>query len=132
MVRFLIRIAIFVVSSVLGLLVASWVLDGFNIHASGFIVAVLVFTVVQAVITPFVATMAKRYASAFLGGVGLIATALALYVAQLFPDGLSLSGVVTWVLGTLVVWLVSALGTFLLPFWWLREKRRARTAAPDA
>lgn len=132
MIRFLIRIAIFVVSSVLGLLVASWVLDGFNIHASGFIVAVLVFTVVQAVITPFVATMAKRYASAFLGGVGLIATALALYVAQLFPDGLSLSGVVTWVLGTLVVWLVSALGTFLLPFWWLREKRRARTAAPDA
>lgn len=132
MIRFLIRIAIFVVSSVLGLLVASWILDGFNIHASGFIVAVLVFTVVQAVITPFVATMAKRYASAFLGGVGLIATALALYVAQLFPEGLSLSGVVTWVLGTLVVWLVSALGTFLLPFWWLREKRRARTAAPDA
>ncbi|MGL3807897.1 phage holin family protein [Paeniglutamicibacter sp. R2-26] len=128
----MIRIAIFVVSSVLGLLVASWILDGFNIHVSGFIVAVLVFTVVQAVITPFVATMAKRYASAFLGGVGLIATALALYVAQLFPGGLSLSGVGTWVLGTLVVWLVSALGTFLLPFWWLREKRRARTAAPDA
>ncbi|MFJ6416581.1 phage holin family protein [Paeniglutamicibacter sp. NPDC091659] len=132
MIRFLIRLAIFVVSSALGLLVTSWILDGFTIHASGFIVAVLVFTVVQSVIAPFVATMARRYASAFLGGVGLIATALALFIAQLFPGGLTLSGVSTWVLGTLLVWLISALGTFLLPFWWLREKRRSRTASPEA
>lgn len=128
MIRFLIRLVIFIVSSALGLLVASSILDDFNVHASGFVVVVLVFTVVQSVTAPFVATMAKRYASAFLGGVGLLATALALFIAQLFPDGLEISGVSTWVLGTLVVWLVSALGTFLLPFWWLRNRRQGRTA----
>ena len=132
MIRFLIRLAIFIVSSALGLLVTSWILDGFNIHASGFIVAVLVFTVVQSVITPFVATMARKYASAFLGGVGLLATGLALFIAQLFPGGLEISGVSTWVLGALLVWLVSALATFLLPMWWLREQRNARAAAAGA
>lgn len=128
MIRFLIRIAIFIVSAALGLLVTSWILDGFTIHASGFTVAVLLFAVVQSVITPFVATMAKKYASAFLGGVGLLATALALFIAQLFPGGLVITGAGTWVLGALLVWLVSALGTFLLPMWWLREKRNARAA----
>ncbi|WP_353616690.1 hypothetical protein [Arthrobacter sp. AQ5-05] len=107
----------------------SWILDGFNIQVSGFVVAVLVFTVAQSVITPFVATMAKRYASVFLGGVGLLATALALFTAQLFPGGLHITGVSTWVLGTLLVRLASAPGTFLLPFWWLREKRNQRQAA---
>lgn len=132
MIRFLIRLAIFIVSSALGLLVASWTLDGFTLEVSGFVVAVVVLTVIQAVITPFVATMARRYATAFLGGVGLVATALALFVAQLFPGGLHISGATTWVLGTLVVWLVGALGSFLLPLWWLREKKNARTAAPNA
>lgn len=132
MIRFLIRLAIFVVSSALGLIVTSWLLENFKIHVSGFIVAVLVFTVVQGIITPFVATMAKRYASAFLGGVGLLTTALALFIAQLFPGGLEIRGGSTWVLGALLVWLVSALGTFLLPFWWLREKRNRRKEAKEA
>lgn len=129
MIRFLIRLAIFVVSATLGLLVASWVLDGFTIQLSGFIVAVLVFTAVQSVVAPFIATMARKYASAFLGGVGLIATALALFVAQFFSGGLHLSGATTWVLGALIVWLVSALGTFLLPFWWLKNKVKSRAGA---
>lgn len=129
MIRFLIRLAIFVVSSALGLVVTSLILEGFNLHVSGFIVAVVVFTVVQSIITPFVATMARKYASAFLGGVGLVATALALFVAQLFSSGLSIEGASAWVIGTLLVWLISALGTFLLPMWWLREKRASRKAA---
>lgn len=128
MIRFLIRLAISVVSSAMGLLVTSWILEGFTIQVSGFVVAVLVFTAVESVITPFVATMARKYASAFLGGVGLLATVLALFIAQLFSGGLHLSGMSTWVLGTLLVWLISALGTFLLPLWWLREKRKARTS----
>lgn len=128
MIIFMIRLATFLVSSAVGLLVASWTLDGFSVRASGFVVAVLVFTAVQSVITPFVATMARKYASAFLGGVGLLATAVALFIAQLFSGGLHLSGLDTWVLGTLIVWLVSALGTLLLPFWWLRERRQTRTA----
>lgn len=82
---------------------ASWILEGFTIQVSGFAVAVLVFTAVQSVITPFAATMAREYASAFLGGVGLPATALALFIEQLFFGGLDLSSVNTWALGTLLV-----------------------------
>nr|WP_245347961.1 phage holin family protein [Paeniglutamicibacter psychrophenolicus] len=112
-----------------GLLVTSWILDGFNIRVSGFVAAVLVSTVVQTLITPYVATIANCYASAFLGGAGLLATARAPFIAQLFRGGLHITGVSTWVLGALLVWLVSALGTFLLPFWWLREKRSQRQSA---
>ncbi|MDO5743265.1 MAG: phage holin family protein [Micrococcaceae bacterium] len=132
MIRFLIRVAIFIVSSALGLLATSWILDGFNLQVSGFVVAVVVFTIVQSIIAPFVATMAKRYASAFLGGVGLLATALALFVAQLFPGGLNISGTSMWVLGAMLVWLISAVATFLLPFWWLRNRRQERRAPAAA
>ena len=112
-----------------GLLMTSWILDGFNNQVSGFVVAVLVFPVEQSVNTPLVATTAKRHTSAFLGGVGLLATALALFIVQLFPGGLHIAGMSTWVLGALLVWLVGALGTFLLPFRWLREKCNQRQSA---
>jgi len=127
MMRFLTRVVIFVVSAALGLWVASLVLDGFSVQLKGYVVAVLVFAVAQSVLTSFIFTMARRYASAFLGGVGLVSTFVALLLAQWLTDGLSITGLSTWVIGTLVVWLVTALATWLLPLWLLKEKARSRS-----
>ncbi|MFC0647401.1 phage holin family protein [Cellulomonas phragmiteti] len=128
MVRLLIRTLIFLASAALGLLGAAAVLDGVTVTVSGFVVTVLVFAVAQSVLAPFVFRMSSRYAPAFLGGIGLVSTFVALLLARLLTEGLRISGTSTWVLATIVVWVVTALATFLLPLVLLREKRSRRRA----
>lgn len=130
MVIFLIRVAIFLGSAALGLWVASLVVDDLQVSASGFVTAVVVFTVVQAILTPFIAMMARKYASAFLGGIGLVSTFVALLVAQELTDGLQITGgAATWIATVVIVWLVTALATWLLPFVFLRKRLQARGAS---
>jgi len=46
----------------------------------------------------------------------------------LLSDGLSISGVLTWILAALIVWLVALVATLLLPFLGLKkflDERRA-------
>ncbi|MFK4731108.1 phage holin family protein [Agromyces mediolanus] len=122
MVRFLIRLAISLVTAALGLLVASWVLPDFHLEWGGFLVAIIVFSVAQAILGPFVFNLARQYASAVLGGIGLVTTFLALLIASLFPGGIHIDGVVTWVLATLIVWIITALGGWLLPLVFLKDR----------
>jgi hypothetical protein len=129
MVRLLIRAAIFVVTAALGLLVAMWLLPDVHLSASGFITAVLVFAVAQSVLSPFIFKMAHRYAPAVIGGIGLVSTFVALLIASLFPGGLTIDGAVTWVLATLVVWIVTALGAWLLPLIFLKKRVEDRKRA---
>ncbi|MBN0038840.1 phage holin family protein [Cellulosimicrobium cellulans] len=135
MIRFLLSFAINVVLAAVGLLVASSLFDGVTVHASGFVLAVLIFAVAQAVLAPFVFNVARRYASAILGGIGLVSTFLALWVATLVGDGLEISGASTWIGVTVVVWLIGALGGWFLGWlvltrWWDRrqEQKRIREA----
>lgn len=93
MVRLLLRAAVFVGSSAIGLLVASWLVTGVSVSLSGFTVAVVVFAVAQAILSPFVAKMASRYASAFLGGIGLVPALIALILASVLTHGVVYSGI---------------------------------------
>ncbi len=127
MIRFLIRVLIFVASAALGLWVASLLLEDFEITVSGFVTAVVVFAIAQSILSPFILKMSMRYANAFTGGVGLVSTFVALLIATLVGDGLEITGVTTWVIGTLIVWLVTAIATLLLPLWWLKERRDSNT-----
>ncbi len=122
MIRFLLRTAIFLGSSAIGLLVAAWLVPGFTVRPAGFITAVVIFTVAQAILSPFFLKMASRYASAFLGGVGLVSTLAALILASIFTRGLSITGIGSWVGATVVVWLVTALATVLLPLVVFKKK----------
>lgn len=88
----------------------------------GFIAAVVIFTLAQAILSPFFMKMANRYASAFLGGVGLISTLAALILASLLSNGLRITGIGSWIAATFVVWLVTALATVLLPMVLLKKK----------
>ena len=129
MIRMLLRAVVFVVSAAIGLLVAAAVVDGVRVTASGLLVAVVVFAVLQSVLAPFLAKVAARNAPAFLGGIGLVSTVVALFVATLVGDALTISGGLgTWVAATVVVWLVTALATLALPVLLARlglETRRA-------
>ena len=58
-----------------------------------------------------------------IGGVGLVTTFISLLITSLLPGGLSIDGFGTWALGTFIVWIVTALATWLLPGIMLREKK---------
>lgn len=121
MIRFLIRAAIFLGSAALGLWVASLVLDGFTLTWQGFLVTVLVFAAAQSILSPFITKLTARNAPAFLGGVGLVSTFAALLIASVVANGLVITGWQTWILATLVVWLVTAVATVTLPLLFLRR-----------
>lgn len=135
MIRFLLSLAISIVSAAVAMLVTAAVVEGVTLHAAGFVVAVVVFSAAQGLLSPFVFNLARKYASAVLGGIGLVSTFLALFVATLFPNGLQISGVTAWVLSTLIVWLITALGTWILGIviikrWW--ERRQLAKASAQA
>ncbi len=122
MVRLLLNTLVFLGSAAIGLLVAAWLVPGVRVSVSGFVVAVTVFALAQAVLAPFIAKMASRYASAFLGGIGLVSTFVALLLASVLTHGLSIRGVGSWIAATVVVWLVTAIATLVLPLLVVKKK----------
>jgi hypothetical protein len=132
MARFFIRVVVFIASAALGLWITSLLIDGFQINARGFVTSVLVFAVLQSVLSPIFAKLANRYARALLGGVGLISTFIALLVAHFFTGGLQISGLSAWIAATAVVWLVTALATWLLPFLFVKKKVNDKRSSKES
>jgi uncharacterized membrane protein YvlD (DUF360 family) len=118
-----VRTGILLAANAIGLIVASLVLDGFDIDATAFLVALVIFTITLALMTPFLASTLRRNqsSSAALGGVALIATFVALLITDLLSDGLSVSGIGTWIAATVIVWLGSLLAVFILPYLGLKK-----------
>jgi hypothetical protein len=126
-IRLIVRGFIALVAAAVGLIIASLVLSDFNINVSGFIGAVVIFTLVYVLFTPFLASQFRRSNSAALGGVALIATLAALIVTDLISDGLNISGIGTWIAATVIVWGSMVLAAFILPYLGLKkylEERR--------
>ena len=121
MIRLVGRSLLALAGNAIGLIVAALILDGMEIDATSFIMAVLIFTVVMVLFQPFIVVQLRRLGSAALGGVALIATLVALIVTDLISDGLNISGVGTWIAATVIVWVVSLVAVFLLPFLGLRK-----------
>jgi putative membrane protein len=129
-IRLLVRTGIALVGNAFGLIVAAAVLDKMSLGVTGFILAVIIFTVVLALIQPFLLAQMRRggASTAALGGVALIGTFVALVVTVLISDGISISGVTTWIAATVIVWAASVLAVFILPYLGLKkylEERRA-------
>lgn len=130
MLTFLIRAVIFLVSAALGLIVADLLLPGFSLHWSdwwGFVLAVVIFAVLQSVLAPWLFKITRRHANALIGGIGLLSTFVALLIAVIVPAaGIGIDGPLAWILGTLIVWLVTALATWLLPPLFIKNKAQDR------
>ncbi len=124
----MINLAINLATAAIGLLLASWWVPGVTLQVSGFVLAVAVYTVAAALFGPFVFSMARKYASALLGGIGLVATLLALWVATWLPGGLTINGFTAWAATVLIVWLVTSLGGWFLVWWVFKRKAAARSA----
>ncbi|MRG59147.1 hypothetical protein GE115_04585 [Agromyces sp. CFH 90414] len=109
MMRLLIRLAVFLGSAALGLFIASLLIPGFHVHLAGFLFAIIVFAVAQALIAWLVDRLFQRSAPTIAGIAGLLSTFLALWLATLLSDGLSFDGVGAWILAAVVVWVVTAI-----------------------
>ena len=92
-----------------------------SISGTAFIIAVVIFTVLEVIIQPLVTKMALKNAEALQGSSALITTLIALLITALVSDGLSIDGIGDWVLATVIVWLVTLLAGVLLPMFFLKE-----------
>ncbi len=81
----------------------------------GFIVAVALFSVAQAILSLLILRLPRGYASLLLGGTGLVLTFVALSLAAVLTHGLTIRGVASWIAATIVVWLVTTVGAISLP-----------------
>jgi uncharacterized membrane protein YvlD (DUF360 family) len=125
-IRFLVRTAIVLVANAVGLLVAAALLEGVQLSAGGFVVAVIVFTVVYALMQPFLASQLSRRGSSALGGVSLIASLIGLIVTAIVSDGLSIDGLGAWVGAAVIVWAGALVAAFILPLLGLKRYLEAR------
>ena len=115
MIRMLIRIGIHLLANAIGLIVAAWILSGMEIDGAAFVIAVVIFTAVEVVADPLVTKIAIRSVPALRGGVALVTTFIGLLITTWLSSGLKISGVQTWVLATLIVWLAALVAALILP-----------------
>lgn len=124
MIRLLISFVIQLAANALGFIVAASVLDKMEVSNTGFVVAVVIFTIVYALAQPFLTQMAVSKVSALRGGVALVATLVGLIVTALImgDDDLKISGAATWIEATVIIWIVSLLGVLILPAIFVKKK----------
>ena len=127
MIMFLIRALIFLASAAVGLIAADLILEGFTIEWGrwwGFVLALVIFAVLQSVLAPWLARVAQRNAPALLGGIGILSTFVALVVVVLIPGaGLTIGAPWwTWIAAPVIVWVFTALATLLLPMIFIKKK----------
>lgn len=115
MVRLIARTVVELVANAIGLLVAKWLLPGFVITASGFFWVIVIFTAARFILAPLIFKLSFKYARAITGGIGLVTTFVGLLVTTWLTDGLQITGLSTWVIATLIVWLFGVIALLLLP-----------------
>jgi hypothetical protein len=120
--QILLRVIVLLASWAIGLLVAAWVVPHVSLSVSGFIVAVVVFSVGQAVLSLAILKLPHGYASLLLGGTGLALNVVALGLASGLTHGLTIRGFASWLAATILVWLVTTIGAISLPDLFAREE----------
>jgi len=125
-ITLLFRALMYLVSAGLGLIAADLLLEGFQIEWDkwwGFVVCIVIFAILQSVLAPWVSRMTDRYAPVLMGGIGIFSTLISLVIVVLLPiGGLRIVDLSGWLLGSVIVWLITALGSVLLPLVFLRKK----------
>ncbi|WP_157973633.1 phage holin family protein [Tropicimonas sp. IMCC34043] len=115
MKKMLISALVFLLANAIGLLVAMFFLVGFTTNFGGFFLAVVLLSVVEALAGPLLENLSKKNLPAMQGSVTLIATFLGLFFCDLLLSGFQISGLNTWLLSVLIVWLVALVAGLALP-----------------
>jgi hypothetical protein len=117
----LLRAVVLLASWAIGLLVAAWIVPGVSVSASGFILAVVLFSAAQSALWLLIVKLPRAYASLLLGGAGLALTVVALILASVLTPGLTIHGFASWLAATTIVWLITTVGAISLPEVFVRD-----------
>lgn len=126
MVRGIIKILLLIVGNAIGLIVADLLLDDVHLNFSGFLISLAIFTVAEIVIAPLIDKALAQRASIIQAAAALITTFLALLITDVVSDGLGITGALTWVLATVIVWLGTLIAGVLLVRAFLKDAREDR------
>ncbi len=125
----LISAAIRLLAKAIGLLVAAAVLPDMTIDGVSFVIAVVIFTVIEVILDPLVTKMAVEKAPALRGGVALITTLIGLILTTLISSGLQINGFSTWLAATVIVWIAAVLAGLILPVIFVKNKVDERASS---
>lgn len=128
MIRLLAAMCIRLLANAVGIILAAAILSGVSVSIASFIVAVVLFTVIEVVVDPLITKISLQYVPALRGGVALVITLIGLILTSVFTSGLHISGLSNWVLATLIVWLCALLAGLLLPLILFRKALKKRNA----
>lgn len=111
----MLRTVLLPASWAIGLLLAAWIVPRVSLSVQGFIFAVAVFAVSQAIQSLWILKLPHPYASLLLGATGLALTIVVLILASVLTHGLTIDGMASWLATNVVVWLVTTIGAIALP-----------------
>lgn len=129
MLRILASTCLYVIGNAVGLLVAAAVLPGFTIDLWSLTAVAVVFTVIVVVATPLLVKISLKNVPQMAGGVALVATLVGLIGAAMLSDGLTITGLSTWILAPLIVWLTSLIAGLVLPLFLFKKVLEKKQAA---
>jgi hypothetical protein len=130
MVRLLIQLLFSLLANAIGLVTASFFLDGFSITTGGVIIATLFFTLAVTVLGPLITKIAFKNDPYLKVGIALVTTLVGLIITAAITSGLNISGVSTWIAATVIVWVFSVAASVLLPLF-LFKKVLAKNNTPQ-
>ncbi len=104
----------YLIANAVGLLLAILLLPGFSVGFLAFLVAVLIFTVVQAIAGPLVVRLSKSYAPQLMGGISLVTIFVGLLITAVIVSGMTIGGISNLLAATLLVWLGSLAADIVL------------------
>jgi len=125
MPRFLISWLLGLGANAIALILAALIFPGFTLSLDGFIIALIVFALLSALLPWLVLKFLARHAGSLIALSGLVGTFIALLVTSTISSGLDIDGVWTWVGATLLIWIISMF-IWVIPGPWRTFKKRDR------
>lgn len=127
MLRLLAQTALTIIGNAIGLMMAALLLPDFVISPLGFTVSLLVFSAAQLVLAPFIFKLSVQYLPALSGGIALVTTFVSLLIASTFTNGLSVSGIATWISAPFIIWVATVVAGVLLPLVLFKKLLESKT-----
>lgn len=123
MPRFLLGWILSLAANAIALLLASVLIGGFRLTSAwGFIFAVIVFGILNAIATWGVGRGLRGRADRLMPAAGLLSTFIALVLTSWLSGGLEIDGVTAWIVATVLIWLVSMI-IWVIPGPWRASAR---------
>jgi uncharacterized membrane protein YvlD (DUF360 family) len=126
-IRFIYSVLAYLVANAVGLLLAVALIEGFSIGPMAFIVAVLIFSLVQGLTGPLLTKISMKSFPQLMGGISLVTIFVGLWITSLLVDDMQIGGLANWLAATLLVWIGSLLAGILLPIYVFKTLKEDKT-----